>query len=95
VYVLGDSAELGLNRPTWRARAPSGPRAQDGRVALAALEPHFAKALMEQVGAGGEAAANMFKPTAHQAVAQFVAGKTRRALDALAQRHDLPLLTMR
>ena len=34
VYVLGDSAELGLNRPTWRARATSGPRAQDGRVAL-------------------------------------------------------------
>jgi len=68
---------------------------KDGRVAIAALEPHFAKALMDVVGAGGEAAANMFKPTAHQAVAQFVAGKTRRALDALAQRHDLPLLTMR
>jgi len=67
---------------------------KDGRVAIAALEPHFAKALMDVVGAGGTAA-DMFSPLAHQAVTQFVAGKTRRALDALAQRHDLPLLTMR
>ena len=67
---------------------------KDGRVAIAALEPHFAKALMDVVGAGGTAA-DMFQPPAHQAVAEFVAGKTRRALDALAQRHDLPLLTMR
>jgi crotonobetainyl-CoA:carnitine CoA-transferase CaiB-like acyl-CoA transferase len=67
---------------------------KDGRVAIAALEPRFAKALMDVVGAGGTAAA-MFQPLAHQAVAQFVAGKTRRALDALAQRHDLPLLAMR
>jgi shikimate 5-dehydrogenase len=63
-------------------------------VALAALEPHFAKALMDVVGAGGTAA-DMFQPLAHQAVAEFVAGKTRRALDALAKRHDIPLLTMR
>ena len=104
--ALADAAHyLALPR-TWGLSTPNGAvggahagyrvyACKDGRVALAALEPHFAKALMEQVGAGGEAAANMFKPTAHQAVAQFVAGKTRRALDALAQRHDLPLLTMR
>ena len=67
---------------------------KDGRVAIAALEPHFAKALMDVVGAGGTGV-DMFKPASHLAVAQFVAGKTRRALDALAQRHDLPLLTMR
>jgi len=104
--ALADAAHyLALPR-TWGLTTPNGAvggahagyrvyACKDGRVALAALEPHFAKALMEQIGAGGEAAANMFKPTAHQAVAQFVAGKTRRALDALAQRHDLPLLTMR
>jgi crotonobetainyl-CoA:carnitine CoA-transferase CaiB-like acyl-CoA transferase len=68
---------------------------KDGRVAIAVLEPHFAKALMGLVDAEGVAAVDMFQPQAHQAVAQFVAGKTRRALDALAKRHDLPLLTMR
>jgi len=103
--ALADAAQyLALPR-TWGLTTPDGAvggahagyrvyACKDGRVAIAALEPHFAKALMEQVGAGGTAA-NMFQPKAHQAVAQFVAGKTRRALDALAKRLDLPLLTMR
>jgi alpha-methylacyl-CoA racemase len=38
--------------------------------------------------------ATMFKPETHQAVAAFVAGKTRAQLDKLAAQHDIPLHTM-
>ena len=103
--ALTDAAHyLALPR-TWGLTTPDGAvggghagyrvyACKEGRVALAALEPHFAKALMDLVDAG-DTGVDMFTPTAHQAVAQFVAGKSRRALDALAKRHDLPLLTMR
>ncbi len=104
--ALADAAHyLALPR-TWSLSTPDGAvggahagyrvyPCRDGRVAIAALESHFAQALMELLGAQGDAAVDMFTPPAHQAVAQFVAGKTRRSLDALARRHDIPLLTMR
>lgn len=64
---------------------------KDGRVAIAALESHFAATLCEVAGtpAGG-----MDAPATHAAVAAFVAGKTRAELDALAMERDLPLQTM-
>ncbi len=104
--ALADAARyLGLPR-SWGLTSPQGAvggghagyrvyPCKDGRVALAALEPHFATALMDLISDGDSTAIDMFRPPAHQAVAQFVAGKTRRALDALAHRHDIPLLTMR
>ena len=63
---------------------------QDGRVAVAALEPHFAAALCAAAGV----AADMFAPQAHEAVAAFLAGMTREQLDRLAAERDLPLPTM-
>jgi hypothetical protein len=38
--------------------------------------------------------ATLFSPDTHQAVAAFVAGKTRAQLDKLAAQHDIPLHTM-
>ncbi|RYY61583.1 MAG: CoA transferase, partial [Comamonadaceae bacterium] len=65
---------------------------KDGRVAIAALEPHFAATLCEVAGA--PAGGGMDAPATHAAVAAFVAGKTRAELDALAMERDLPLQTM-
>ncbi|MDB5884389.1 MAG: L-carnitine dehydratase/bile acid-inducible protein [Polaromonas sp.] len=67
----------------------------DGRVALAALEPHFAGRLC--AAAGLEAAANlqtMFAPATHAAVAAFLGTRTRQELDALAVEQDIPLHTL-
>ncbi len=64
---------------------------QDGRVALAALEPHFAAALCAVAGLPAPAAKAMWQADMHTAVAAFLASKTRQQIDALAARHDLPL----
>ncbi len=64
---------------------------RDGRVAVAALEPHFAQALC---AAAGLQAASMMDPALHEALARWFAQQTRRRLDALAQRLDLPLHTL-
>jgi alpha-methylacyl-CoA racemase len=66
----------------------------DGRVALAALEPHFSKALAEAAGLRQLHPLAMFSPETHAAVAAFVAGKTRKQLDALATSKDIPLFTL-
>lgn len=65
---------------------------KDGRVAVAALEPHFAQALCE---AAGLKPASMMGPTMHQALAIWFGQQSRRTLDALAQRLDLPLHTLK
>ena len=67
---------------------------KDGRVALAALEPHFAAALCAAVGCPMPDVAALFKPETHQAVATFLAGKTRKQLDRLAVAKDIPLHTL-
>lgn len=64
---------------------------KDGRVAVAALEPHFAQALC---GAAGLKPASMMGPAMHTALESWFAQQTRRTLDALAQRLDLPLYTL-
>ncbi len=64
---------------------------KDGRVAVAALEPHFAQTLC---AAAGLKPASMMAPAMHQALATWFAQQTRRTLDALAQRLDLPLHTL-
>lgn len=64
---------------------------KDGRVAVAALEPHFAQALCE---AAGLQPASMMAPAIHRALERWFAQQTRRTLDALAQRLDLPLHTL-
>jgi len=64
----------------------------DGRVAVAALEPHFAARLCEAAGlpAHGDAA-TLRQPETHAAIAAFLRGQDRAALDALAHALDIPL----
>jgi alpha-methylacyl-CoA racemase len=67
---------------------------KNGRVALAALEPHFAAALGRAVGLAPLTPADCLKPETHDAVAAFVARKTRRQLEALGTAQDIPLYTL-
>jgi crotonobetainyl-CoA:carnitine CoA-transferase CaiB-like acyl-CoA transferase len=67
---------------------------RDGRVAVAALEPHFAAALCEAAGVAGGDPKVMFAPGTHAAVAAFFAARTRDELDRLARERDLPLHTL-
>jgi alpha-methylacyl-CoA racemase len=63
---------------------------QDGRVAMAALEPHFAQRLAQLVGASSAAAPDLLRKTR-----AFMKRHRCTELDALAQQHDLPLHTLR
>lgn len=67
---------------------------QDGRVAMAALEPHFAKSLCAVAGLAWTNPAMMMKPATHQAIAQFVATRTCAEWQQLAKQHDIPLHTL-
>jgi crotonobetainyl-CoA:carnitine CoA-transferase CaiB-like acyl-CoA transferase len=76
----------------------------NGRVAVAALEPHFAAKLLNI--AGLEKPKNIIKSTTYvkrdpmlmpatkTKLTAFFATLTRRQIDALATQHDLPLVTM-
>jgi crotonobetainyl-CoA:carnitine CoA-transferase CaiB-like acyl-CoA transferase len=68
---------------------------KDGRVAMAALEPHFAAALAAVVGLTDSDMKRMFAPDTQTAIAAFLAGKTRKQLDALALAKDIPLHTLK
>jgi alpha-methylacyl-CoA racemase len=67
---------------------------KDGRVAVAALEPHFAAALCAVAGAPTTDRAAMLAPATHEALAAFFKSQTRAQLDALAVERDIPLHTM-
>lgn len=67
---------------------------KDGRVAVAALEPHFAAALCDAAGMKAIDMKAMFAPATHQAIAAFLAGQTRAQLDRLAVARDIPLHTL-
>lgn len=66
----------------------------DGRVAVAALEPHFAAALAAAVGLRASHIMAMFTPETHRAIAAFLATQTRQQLEQLARDKDIPLFTM-
>ena len=63
----------------------------DGRVALAALEPHFAARLCEAAGLG---ASDMLAPGTRAAIATWMRSRTRSQLDTLSRERDVPLLTL-
>ncbi len=95
---------LGLPR-RWGLTLPTGPvggahagyrvyPCRDGRVAVAALEPHFAAALCALAGVERSDARSMFARATHEAVAAFFASQTRAELDFLAIERDLPLHTL-
>jgi alpha-methylacyl-CoA racemase len=67
---------------------------KDGRVAVAALEPHFAAALADAVGLKTSNIMGMFAPDTHAAVASFLLTQTRQQLDQLAVDKDIPLHTL-
>ncbi len=67
---------------------------QDGRVALAALEPHFFKSLCQVAGMEWRGPAMMLDAATQAPVAAFLASHTRKALDKLAAEHDIPLHTL-
>jgi crotonobetainyl-CoA:carnitine CoA-transferase CaiB-like acyl-CoA transferase len=67
---------------------------QDGRVAVAALEPHFARALCSAAGLPFAGVATMLQPAGHDAIAAFLLIQTRAALDRLAVAQDIPLFTL-
>ncbi len=100
--ALNDAAQwLALPR-TWGLTVPAGAvggahagyrvyPCADGRVAVAALEPHFAARLCE---AAGLPPADMADPATHRAIGAWLAGRTRADLDALAHARDIPLHTL-
>jgi alpha-methylacyl-CoA racemase len=68
----------------------------DGRVAVAALEPHFAARLCLASGladASGDAAV-LRDPATQAAIAAFLRQQSRAQLDALAADKDIPLFTL-
>ena len=65
---------------------------KNGRVAIAALEPHFAARLCE--AAGLPVHALMHKRSTHVGIANFVATQTRHQLEKLARLKDIPLHTL-
>ena len=67
-----------------------------GRVAVAALEPHFAARLADVAGikAAKPGQDVMRLPSTRVKLSEFFAGLTRKQIDALATAHDLPLLTI-
>jgi crotonobetainyl-CoA:carnitine CoA-transferase CaiB-like acyl-CoA transferase len=68
---------------------------KNGRVAVAALEPHFATRLCEAAGVQlTHPVKDLFKPATRQAIEAFLASQTRAQLDKLATAKDIPLLTL-
>lgn len=67
---------------------------RDGRVAVAALEPHFALALAQAAGLSIRGVQDLLAEASHQQLARWFAGQTRATLDQLAAERDLPLHTL-
>jgi crotonobetainyl-CoA:carnitine CoA-transferase CaiB-like acyl-CoA transferase len=105
--ALSEAARwLALPR-TWGVTLPSGSvggahagyrvyPCRDGRVAVAALEPHFAATLCELAGAPeGDARTRMMNAATHEAVAAYFRSRSCDELGRVAVERDLPLHTMR
>ncbi|WP_198972718.1 CoA transferase [Xylophilus sp. ASV27] len=92
---LAQPRDWGLTLPTGAvggAHAGYGVYAcADGRVAVAALEPHFAAALCRAAGLPEQ---DMLQPRMRKAIAGFLRRHTRAELDQLARERDLPLHTL-
>ncbi|MGL6205186.1 MAG: CoA transferase, partial [Giesbergeria sp.] len=65
---------------------------EDGRVAVAALEPHFAARLCAAAGLPAQGDAEHLRAhSTHEAIARFLQSQTRAQLEALAHAQDIPL----
>ena len=67
---------------------------KNGRVAVAALEPHFAARLCEAAGVDGIKPQGMFDPQIHQTIELFFLSQTRKQLESIAKKRDIPLHTL-
>jgi hypothetical protein len=69
---------------------------KNGRVAVAALEPHFATRLAQIAGLPSVKSGQniMLLPKTNPQLAAFFANLTRKQIDALALANDLPMHTM-
>jgi crotonobetainyl-CoA:carnitine CoA-transferase CaiB-like acyl-CoA transferase len=67
---------------------------KDGRVALAALEPHFAARLCSAAGLNLPDAKSMLEASTHNAITQWMLKKTCQSLNKLALQYDIPLHTL-
>jgi alpha-methylacyl-CoA racemase len=89
----------GLTKPTGAvggAHAGYGVYAcKDGRVAVAALEPHFAQRLCEAAGVVFTDTVAMLSPYTRQSIGNFFQSQTRRQLDSLAASKDIPIHTLK
>lgn len=90
--------QWGLTQPSgWVGGAHAGYglyACLDGRVALAALEPHFAARLCAVIGIEDVSLNTLMAPATRQRIASFMASQTRQQLDTLATEKDIPLHTM-
>lgn len=104
VALAAASAYLGLPH-SWGMSRPGGAvggghagyriyPCQDGRVAVAALEPHFAAALCRAAGVAAVDRSTMMAPATHRAVERFFAGQTCRQLNELGAAQDIPFYTL-
>ena len=69
-------------------------RCKNGRVAVAALEPHFAQRLCTAAGISVTSPQAMFEADTHHRIAAWLLGNTRAQLNQLATDQDIPLNTM-
>ncbi len=104
--ALGEAAAyLGLPH-SWGMTTPGGPvggahagyrvyACLDGRVAVAALEPHFALALCQAAGIENVDRNTMMAKETQESIARFLAGQTMQKLNVLAVKRDIPMLTLR
>lgn len=67
---------------------------KNGRVAVAALEPHFAASLCAAVGVPITSAKTLLAPATRETIAAWLLTQTRKQLDALAVAKDIPLHTL-
>ncbi len=67
---------------------------KDGRVAVAALEPHFAARLCAAAGVEATSMKAMFATATRLAIASWLRNQTRQQLDKLAIAKDIPLHTL-
>jgi crotonobetainyl-CoA:carnitine CoA-transferase CaiB-like acyl-CoA transferase len=104
IALLDAASYLALPR-TWGLSTPDGDvgglhagykiyPCKNGRVAVAALEPHFAARLCLAAGLPQKSMHAMREKRVHTAFAKFFATQTRRQLDRLAIKNDIPLHTL-
>lgn len=90
---------------TWGLTKPGAPigggdagyqvyKCRDGRVAVAALERHFAQRLCEVAGITAASGGDMSAKATRVAIAAYMLGKTRCELEQLAVAKDIPLHTL-